>query len=106
MKPLIINIMPHGPAYHFSPNEKPDIFWEKSDGSWLGFWPREWPNLLGNAVLNITDRYDWEVWQPDYRADKIYSTTLNTGVRHLLFPATDKVYRPGIRPMKEIYSEE
>ena len=106
MKPLIINIMPHGPAYHFSPNEKPDIFWEKSDGSWLGVWPREWPDLLGNAVLNITDRYDWEVWQPDYRADKIYSTTLSTGIRHLLFPATDKVYQPGIRPMKEIYSEE
>lgn len=106
MKPLIINIMPHGPAYHFSPNEKPDIFWEKSDGSWLGFWPREWADLLGEAVLKVTERYDWEVWQPDYRADKIYYTTLSTGMRHLLFPATDKVYRPGVRTAKGIYSAE
>jgi len=98
--------MPHGPAYHFSPNEKPDILWEKTDGSWLGFWPREWPDLLGDAVLNVTDRYDWEVWQPDYRADQIYSKTLNTGIRHLLFPATDRVYRPGVRPVNGIYSEE
>lgn len=106
MKPLIVNILPHGPAYHFSPHEKPDVAWQKPDGSWVGFWPREWPNLLGNAILNITDRYDWEVWQPDYRADKIYSETLSTGIRHILFPATDKVYRPGIRLVKEIFSEK
>ena len=43
--------MPHGPAYDFSPDEKPDVWWEKPDGSWLGFWTREWPDLLGEAVL-------------------------------------------------------
>lgn len=106
MKPLIINIMPHGPAYHFSPHEKPDIFWEKSDGSWLGFWPREWADLLGEAVLKVTEQYDWEVWQPDSRADQVYSKALSTGIRHLLFPATEKVYRPGVRTAKGIYSAE
>jgi glycosyltransferase involved in cell wall biosynthesis len=98
--------LPHGPAYHFSPHEKPDVIWEKSDGSWLGFWPREWPDLLGDAVLDVTEQYDWEVWQPDYRADKIYSMTLSTGIRHLLFPATEKTYRPGVRTARGIYSTE
>lgn len=38
--------MPHGPTYGFSPDDKPDVWWEKADGSWLGFWTREWLDLL------------------------------------------------------------
>lgn len=97
--------MSHGPTYHFSPNEKPDIYWEKPDGSLVGFWTREWLDLLGDTILKETDRYDWEVWQPDYRADKVYSKTLETGVIHRLFPAIEKTYRPGIRTQKGSFSE-
>ena len=104
-KPLVVNVMPHGPAYHYAPNERPDVWWEKSDGSWVGFWKREWPDLLGEAVLRVNDRYTWEVWQPDFRADGCYSATLETGVVHRLFPATQRIYRPGIRAVKGIYSE-
>ncbi len=105
MNILIINIMPHGPAYDFSPDEKPEVWWEKPDGRWLGFWPREWPDLLGEAVLKETDQYEWEVWQPDYRADRIYSKTLKTGVTHRLFPARDKIFRAGVGTRKGIFSE-
>lgn len=106
MKPLIVNIHAHSPPYALvSPEEHPDVVWQKPDGRWLGFWTREWPVLLGEAVLQVTDKYDWEVWQPDYRADRIYSTTLETGVTHRLFPATDRVYRPGIRAEVGLYSE-
>ena len=101
----IISIMPGGPTYHFSPNEKPEICWEKQDGNFVGFWPREWLDLLGEAILKQTNRYEWEVWQPDYRADKIYSKTLETGVTHRLFPAEVKVYRPGIIAQKGIFSK-
>ncbi len=97
--------MPHGPCYHFSPDDKPDYWWEKPDGSWLGFWTREWLDILGEAVLKETDQYDWEVWQPDYRAERIYSKTLDTGVIHRLFPAEQKLYRPGIRPQKSFFSK-
>lgn len=97
--------MPHGPAYDFASDEKPDVFWEKPDGSFLGFWTREWPDLLGEAVLKETDKYDWEVWQPDCRADKIYSKKLETGATHFLFPAGIKSYRPGLRSLNGIYSE-
>ena len=104
-KPKIINIMPHGPAYDFSPDEKPDVWWEKPDGSWLGFWKREWPDLLGVAVLKQTDQYEWEIWQPDYRADRVYSETLETGVTHRLFPAIDKLFRVGVGTRKGVFSE-
>jgi len=102
----IISIMPHGPPYHFSPDEKPDIYWEKPDGSLVGFWPREWLDFLGEVILKETDRYDWEVWQPDYRADKIYKKTLETGVTHSLFPAEERIYRLGISAHKGICSDE
>ncbi len=104
-KTLVINIMPHGPAYHFSPDENPDIYWEKPDGAIVGFWKREWPDLLGEAILKETDRYEWEVWQPDYRADKIYSKAIETGVTHYLFPAEERIYRPGIVSLKGVYSK-
>ncbi len=97
--------MPHGPVYDFSPDEKPDVCWKKKDGSWLGFWPREWLDLLGEAVLKETDQYDWEVWQPDFRAERIYSKTLDTGVTHRLFPARERICRPGVRPQKGFFSE-
>jgi len=98
--------MPHGPAYDFSPDEKPDVWWEKPDGSWLGFWTREWPDLLGEAVLNESDQYGWEVWQPDFRADKIYTKQLDTGLIHRLFPAKEYIYRPGIRSQNGFFSED
>ena len=101
----IVNIMPHGPAYDFSPDEKPDVWWDKSDGSWLGFWMREWPGLLGEEVLKQTDQYEWEVWQPDYRADMIYSKALETDVTHRLFPAEERIYRVGLEPRKGFFSE-
>lgn len=55
--PVIINVMPHGPACHYSPDEWPDMAWEKPDGTVVGFWPREWPDLLGEKVLKASGPY-------------------------------------------------
>jgi glycosyltransferase involved in cell wall biosynthesis len=104
-RPLIVNVMPHGPAYEFAPAERPDVAWARTDGSWVGFWEREWPDLLGAAVLRATDRYAWEVWQPDLRAEREYAQTLETGVVHRLFPASERRYRRGVRRWPGLYSE-
>ena len=104
-RPLIVNVMPHGPAYEFAPGERPDVAWARTDGSCVGFWKREWPDLLGAAVLRATDRYAWEVWQPDLRADREYAETLETGVVHRLFPAIERPYRRGVRRWPGLYSE-
>ena len=105
VKPKIIAFMPHGPAYHFSPHTMPDVSWKKPDGGVVGFWAREWLDILGEAILKETDRYEWEVWQPDCRTDKIYSKTLDTGVTHRLFPAEERSFRTGIWFQDGIFSE-
>lgn len=97
--------MPHGPPYHYASGELPDVRWERPDGGIVGFWPREWLDILGAEVLKATDRYNWEVWQPDYRADTIYTTTLDTGVTHRLFPAQDRPFRVGIWFQAGLFSE-
>lgn len=89
--------MPHGPAYHYSSNKMPDVFWNKADGTVVGFWAREWLDVLGAEVLKISDRYEWEVWQPDFRADQLYSQKLETGVTHRLFPAEERRNRCGLQ---------
>jgi glycosyltransferase involved in cell wall biosynthesis len=38
-------------------------------------------------------------------ADQIYSKILDTGVTHRLFPAIEKIYRPGLRSQKGFFSE-
>jgi glycosyltransferase involved in cell wall biosynthesis len=70
----------------------------------VGFLTREWLDILGEAILKETDRYEWEVWQPDCRADKIYSKTLDTGVTHCLFPAEERSFRTGIWLQDGIFS--
>lgn len=55
MNPLIINIIPHSPADHYALNEGPDSYWEKDDGQCVGFGTRKWPNLLGEAIVKVTD---------------------------------------------------
>lgn len=106
MKPLIINVHASNPPYAFaSSQDRPDHSWPQPDGTWVGVWTREWPALLGEAVLNASDRYAWEVWQTDCRAKQVYSVTWNSGVIHRLFPATERVYRPGIRRQAGVYSE-
>jgi glycosyltransferase involved in cell wall biosynthesis len=97
--------MPHGPAYDYAADERPEIYWERNDGSFVGFWPREWLNILGAEILKVTKRYEWEVWQPDYMADQIYSKVLDTGVTHRLFPAIERIYRPGLRSQEGFFSE-
>src|SRR5574337_1130066 len=80
MQPLIVNIHAHNPPYAFaSDHDRPDVAWEKPDGTWLGLWAREWPDLLGEAILRADSGFRWEVWQPDYRADRVYSATLESG---------------------------
>ncbi|MFH2204582.1 MAG: glycosyltransferase family 4 protein [Elusimicrobiota bacterium] len=104
-KPRVIAVMAHGPPYHFDPDATPEFSWKKSDGSMVGFWAREWLDYIGEEILKETGRYEWEVWQPDYRADKVYSQTLDTGVIHRLFPAEDQPRKTGIRTQSAIVSE-
>ena len=98
MRAKIINIMFHPPAYElYYKDPRPEISWDTPDGKWVGIWGYDWPDLIGKEILKSTDEFKYEVWQPDLRADKIYSYTFNNGLIHKLFPAKTKKKLYGIK---------
>ena len=102
----IISILPHPPAYDLYKNEpRPRINWDTPAGDWVGIWGYDWADQIGNEILKRTDKFKYEVWQPDLRADKIYSHTFESGLKHKLFPAEKKIVFNGYKFISEIYSK-
>lgn len=90
MKTRIVNILPHKPDYDYLQDKpRPKINWDTPDGQWVGIYRNEIPDKLGEEILKVTDEFEYEVWQPDYRADKMYSHRFEDGLVHRLFPAED-----------------
>jgi len=88
MRSKIINIMPFPPAYELFWNEpRPEISWNTPNGTWVGVWGKDWSELIGKEVLKSTNEFEYEVWQPDLRADRIYTHTFTNGLVRKLFPA-------------------
>jgi glycosyltransferase involved in cell wall biosynthesis len=84
----IINIMSMMPPYNiYGDDRRPGVWWPTPSGSWVGIWGYDWDDLIGQEVRRLTGRFDFEVWQPDPRADRIYSHVSRWGVIHKLFPA-------------------
>lgn len=105
MKTKIINILPHPPCYEaYLKEPRPHINWDTPFGQWVGIWGYDWPDQLGGQILKITDKFEYEVWQPDLRADKIYSHSFENGLTHRLFPAKNKLVLYGFKPINHIYS--
>ncbi len=103
----IINIVPHPPAYDcYADTPRPKITWEIGENQWVGIWNIEWPDLIGNEILKLTDEFIYEVWQPDPRARNIYSCTYSNGLTHKLFPAKIHLKRVGFKRIQEVYSPE
>jgi glycosyltransferase involved in cell wall biosynthesis len=88
MKTKIINILPHPPAYEYiRNNERPKINWDIPNGSWVGMWRGDWPDLIGSEILKLTKEFEYEVWRSDLRADRIYCHRFENGIIHKSFPA-------------------
>ncbi len=84
----IIHVINHAPAYEeYSNKKRPAVYWDTSKGSWVGIWGYDWSNLLAIECLKISNQFDHEVWQPDPRAEKIYSHSYDNGLIHRLFPS-------------------
>ncbi len=108
MKKLrIINIMNHEPNYvAFSDKPRPEVNWDVPKRSWVGIWGYEWQDLIGNYVLKRHRDVQYEVWQPDYRADKVYSHTFDNGLVHKNFPARKVLFPFGLKLRKAIFSKD
>jgi hypothetical protein len=87
MKLKVINIVNHPPAYEgHRDRPRPKINWDTPNGSWVGIWGYEWHDIIGNNTLSVADDIEYEVWQPDQRADRIYQHTFETGLVHKIIP--------------------
>lgn len=85
----VIYLMQDLPPYEYYVNApRPSVNWDTPNGSWVGIWGYEWGDLLGKSILAYHPEYEFEVWQPDLRADKLYSHRFDNGLCHKLFPAT------------------
>lgn len=107
MKCKIIHIMNEAPSYaEFANKSRPKINWNLPNKSWIGIWGDEWGDEIGSELVKVDPEITYEVWQPDLRANKVYSHNFEGGWTHTLFPAMEKSYYYGIKKKKYIISEE
>ncbi len=102
----VINVLYHPPAYRGkTPDERP-LYHAETSGGWVGTQGTEWPDLLGRAVVELDSEIEYEVWQPDPRADQPVSWSVTDRLTHTLFPARATWQLYGLRPQRYVWSEE
>lgn len=63
----------------------------------LGIWREDWGHILAEEVKKSYPEIAFEVWRPDYRAEKEYVHVFNDGVVHRSFPARRKITFYGLK---------
>lgn len=102
---MIVHIMTHPPDYEsYSAQQRPPINFDTPDGSWVGIWGYDWADLLAIEVRKINECIPHEIWQPDLRADQIYSHEIYPGVVHRMFPAQQKTRWVGLKRHETLIS--
>ncbi len=97
--------MTHPPAYGaYVKQPRPAINWDTPNGSWVGIWGYDWADQLAIEVRKVNEYTLHEIWQPDLRADKIYSREIYPGVVHRMFPAQQKTRWVGLKRNDTIIS--
>lgn len=105
-KPTVINIIYHAPAYELmNKGHKFDYDWNTPSGEYIGFDAIDWPDVITKEIIKRTDRYSFEVWQPDFKADKIYSKKISENYVRKLFPTNNYYYPFSFRLRKDNLSE-
>ncbi len=105
-KPTVINIIYHPPAYELmNKGHKYNYDWNTPSGEYIGFDAIDWPDVITKEIIKRTDRYAFEVWQPDFKADKIYSKKISENYVRKLFPTKNYYYPFSFRLRKDNLSE-
>ena len=101
----IIHILDHPPAYtQYANQTRPKHNWDTEIGTWVGIWGYDWADSIGIQIMKFNSNVSYEVWQPDYRADKIYSAQLEFGLIHKNFPAKAKSSYLGLKSRQYAFS--
>jgi glycosyltransferase involved in cell wall biosynthesis len=101
----VIHVIPDAPNYELYRNSpRPEINWDLKSGQWVGIWGTDWPDLLVMEMLKVSDEFELEVWQPDPRADKVYSHKFSSGFIHRLIPAESYKHYLGLKRRTRVKS--
>ena len=102
----IIYITSHNPAYELIDEmPEPDIKFDLKNNAWFGIWRGDWGDKLGSLIKENYPEVEFECWQPDSRADKIYEYRFEDEILHKRFPAKKKRYFYGTKIYREVYSK-
>jgi glycosyltransferase involved in cell wall biosynthesis len=103
----VIYLVTFSPKYEeFSNQPRPKWNWDTTTGSWVGTWFGDWGDLIGKELVKHSDDIDYEVWQVDLRADKIYTAEFEDRLIKKKFPAQEKKYLRGLKRCDYIYSNQ
>lgn len=85
--------------------ERPKFCWTNPRSEMIGIWDKEWGDMLLKALVDHYPQYECEVWQPELRADKIYTAQLQESLVHRKFPAEIKTKLNCLKIVREIHSD-
>lgn len=100
----VIYIISFPPAYNFTGNTIPEHKWFNYNGELVGVWRQDWGHVFAQNIKSNFPEIEYEVWRPDYRADKEYIHTFDDGIVHRSFPSRKRLFFRGIKPVLEYYS--
>ena len=94
----VIFIITFSPAYNYNNTIQPEHFWHNNKGEIVGIWRQDWGHIFAEDVKRFFPDVEFEVWRPDYRADKEYVHIFDDGVVHRSFPSGKVKFRIGLKP--------
>lgn len=101
---LIMSFSTQETEYENQP--RPEFCWTNPQGELLGIWDMEFSDIMLKRLVNHYPDYDCEIWQPELRADKIYSARLQERLTHSKFPASLLKVRKRFKTIQVVYSED
>jgi len=103
----IINIIEFSPKYEYAGADDYSStihYWLNPKGEMIGVWKEDFGHLLGFNILKSHPEIIFEVWRPDYRAEKVYEHVFKNGLVHRSFPETSVKIQKGFLKKSCIYS--
>jgi glycosyltransferase involved in cell wall biosynthesis len=106
----VIFIIPFPPTYEsfndssIKEDNLTDPYQINSKGEKVFFFRQDWGGIIGEHVMQAANTVDWEVWRPDFRADKVLSHRFENNLVCKSFPAENRMTLFGITPVKVPWS--
>ena len=94
----VIFIITFPPVYDYFKTVEPDHSWVSGKGAIIGVWRQDWGHVFAKEVKRFFPDVEFEVWRPDYRAEKEYVHVFDDGVVHRTFPSRKVKFMTGLKP--------